>query len=74
MGICYYSCDNCGECYADCWDNVTTECEDYTFCDNCVSEYELNIEEKLNDEWLLKKEFYNIKEVKTIKKEFTFKK
>lgn len=67
-------CIACWETYPDC-SSMTTECENYTFCEGCVDYDEYKAAGKLNEDWLIKKEFFEVKEVEEtiIKTEFIFK-
>ena len=61
MSVDWNNCDACWETYPDCnW--MTTECENYTFCSRCVDYNDFNEAWKLDEDWLIKKEFFNIKE------------
>ena len=61
MSVCWESCDGCNWTYCDCGDYTITECENYCFCMDCIDYYKAKNEGKLNEDWMLKKEFYEIK-------------
>ena len=65
MWMTFSICDYCEEPYNDCEDSSHTECENYHICETCSNELDLHNEDKLNEEGLLKKEFYEVKK-KTI--------
>ena len=61
MGIDYYKCDKCGECYADCDISVRTCKQGHGLCDDCVGEINLkNIKYFHNSEPAIEDDSENI--------------
>lgn len=73
MGVDWNVCDHCDETYPDCWDMATTEDYEFSFCWSCVDRYDLYNKDKCNENGEIKKEFYEVKEIKIIKREIVFK-